>query len=94
MPLLLRHEWFDSGVMPALQNWDQMPSWYSTNGGGTLMKHQQAIYHQYPVSDNSWMMAGRIVEVPPAEPQIVVGLDEIMGWSDFMVEDWPSPCLN
>jgi hypothetical protein len=58
--------------------------------------YQQPIYFEPPATDDTWMLDVRIAAVPaPAtEPEIVVGMDELMGWSECNVEDWPLPVMN
>lgn len=56
--------------------------------------HKMMICWEPPVSDSAWMLMAKIAMVPSVEREIVVGIDEIMGWDEFLIEDWPLPVLN
>lgn len=57
--------------------------------------HRMTIYARpWETVDNLWMLSCKVVAVPHVEPKIVVGIDELEGWDEYMPEDWPAPVLN
>jgi len=70
--------------------------------------HRQAIYARpwETAPDSAWMLMVKVAEVPAFEPEIaerryvevrdeaMYELDDVMGWTDYMPEDWPAPVLN
>jgi hypothetical protein len=63
--------------------------------GGLMELPKMALYARpWETMDNLWMLSCKVVEVPYVEPEIVVGIGELEGWSDYCPRDWPAVSIR